>query len=283
MASHDYENEPQGAESFFELTIDKRTRRFLEVIEDFPNPTILEVGMGQGNFLKKISRQRADAQLYGIDISRAAIAAVREEDSFKGEFTIGDAQKLPFPTEFFDVVVIMDVLEHLNDPQKAILEAKRVLKPGGIFHFYFPCEGQPGTFDWFLRITNFLDLRDFTRIHFGHIQHFSQKEIKKIAMPHFSIATITYSTHWVSQVLHFLTLYLPKKLIGLFGGNIQKEIRDAYRPGKQQVAVIRPLTILKNAWLIFVVFPVSLIYEIEAKLLKHCSLGAQGLHFTCKK
>src|SRR3989344_7377704 len=99
MASHDYENEPQGAESFFELTIDKRTRRFLEVIEDFPNPTILEVGMGQGNFLKKISRQRADAQLYGIDISRAAIAAVREGDSFKGEFTIGDAQKLPFPTE----------------------------------------------------------------------------------------------------------------------------------------------------------------------------------------
>ncbi|MDP3014043.1 MAG: class I SAM-dependent methyltransferase, partial [Candidatus Subteraquimicrobiales bacterium] len=263
MSNYDYEKEPQGAASFFELKIDKRTERFLETIKDLSCPRLLEVGMGQGGFLKKIAELRPDAQLYGIDISNAAIKAVKEENSLKGEFVAGDAQELPFPRDFFDVVVIMDVLEHLENPQKAILEIKRVLKPGGIFHFFVPCEGQPFTLDRFLRETNFLGLGDFTKIHFGHIQYFSHADIEKLAGPHFPGAAITYSGHWISQILHFLTLYLPKKLISLLGKDIQTKTRDAYRPESGESLAVSSLVILKNFWLL-VTFPVSVIYKTEA-------------------
>lgn len=282
MLNYDYEKEHQGAVSFFELKKDKRSRRFLEAIKDLSHPSILEVGMGQGRFLKKIARLRSDAQLYGIDISKAAIEAAKEENSFKGQFIAGDAQELPFSCDFFDVVVIADVLEHLDNPQKAIWEVKRVLKPGGIFHFFVPCEEQPFTLDWFLRKTNFLSLKDFTKIHFGHIQYFSQTDIKRLTNPHFSKISITYSAHWISQIFHLLTLYLPKKLISLLGKNIQRKSRDAYKSEIEGGMANNPLSILKNSWLLFI-FPVSIIYEIEAQILKNFSFAAQGLHFTGQK
>lgn len=282
MPNYDYEKEPQGAESPFELKLDKRTKRFLDAIKGISCPKILEAGMGQGKFLKKIAKFRPDAQLYGVDISNTAIEAVQRENTLKGDFRVGDAQSLPFSGDFFDAVVIADVLEHLEDPQKAVLEAKRVLKFGGIFHFYVPCEGQPFTSDWLLRKTNFLNFRDFTKVHFGHIQYFSHEDIEKIVSPYFSDKSFTFSSHWVSQIFHFGTLYLPKKLISLLGKNIQIKTRDAYNPENCADKNAGFLAILKKIWLLLI-FPVSIIYEIEARVLKNCSFGAQGLHFTGKK
>lgn len=43
------------------------------------------------------------------------------------------AERLPFPDEYFDAVVMFDVLEHVQDDQMVAEEAGRVLKPGGLF------------------------------------------------------------------------------------------------------------------------------------------------------
>ena len=279
---YDYEQEPQGAESFFDLKIDKRSKRFLEAIKALHRPNILEVGMGQGQFLKKIAKLRPDVRLYGVDISKTAIGTARKDRALKGKFIVGDAQRLPFPKNHFNVVVIIDVLEHLDNPSRAILEAKRVLKPGGLFHFYVPCEGQPLTLCWFLRKTNFLGLKNFTKINFGHVQYFSQAEIKKLTDPHFSKIVISYSAHWISQLFHLLTLYLPKKLLFLLGRDTQRKLRDAYKPKAKKGSRRSLIAVLKSAWLILI-FPVSMVYEVEAMLLKNLSFGAQGLHFTGQK
>ena len=45
------------------------------------------------------------------------------------------AEALPSEDSSFDVVICVDVLEHVKDPQKAIAEIARVLKPGGMFCF----------------------------------------------------------------------------------------------------------------------------------------------------
>ena len=280
--SYDYDTNVQGVSPSFDLMLDKRTKRFLNSIKHLQNPVILEVGMGQGRFLKKIARLRPDARLYGVDISKLAIKVVKKENSLKGIFISADAQKLPFSEDFFNAVVIMDVLEHLNNPQKAILEAKRVLKAGGIFHFFVPCEGQPFTLNYFFEKTDFLNLKDFTKIYYGHIQHFSQADIKKLTSPYFSKISITYSVHWISQIFYFLVFYLPKKFIFLFGKDIQMKTRDAYRLEVKGGLADTSLVILKKLWLFFT-FPVSIIYEIEAQLLKNFSFTAQGLHFTGQK
>ena len=43
----------------------------------------------------------------------------------------GDAQQLPFPNEFFDLIICTEVLEHVTFPKKVLNEIERVLTPGG--------------------------------------------------------------------------------------------------------------------------------------------------------
>lgn len=50
----------------------------------------------------------------------------------------GDATKLPFPDESFDLVVALDVLEHLDDDASAARELRRVLRPGGVVVIFVP-------------------------------------------------------------------------------------------------------------------------------------------------
>jgi len=55
-----------------------------------------------------------------------------------GEFVVGSAEDLPFPSDAFDAVCSMGVLHHTPDTAGAVAEVKRVLKPGGrlIVMFY---------------------------------------------------------------------------------------------------------------------------------------------------
>ncbi len=66
----------------------------------------------------------------GVDVDRAALARAQERGL---ETAWADADEtLPFPDESFDVVVAAEVLEHLRLPERALAEAMRVLRPGGL-------------------------------------------------------------------------------------------------------------------------------------------------------
>jgi SAM-dependent methyltransferase len=55
-----------------------------------------------------------------------------------------DMQRLTFPSDFFDLIITQDVLEHVRQPEKAFSEIYRVLKPGGFHIFTIPFhEGRP--------------------------------------------------------------------------------------------------------------------------------------------
>jgi ubiquinone/menaquinone biosynthesis C-methylase UbiE len=68
----------------------------------------------------------------GIDISAEAIKKSKKKyPRFK--YFVADATNLPFPTSSFDCVVCSEVIEHVPEEEKVLLEAKRVLKNGGVF------------------------------------------------------------------------------------------------------------------------------------------------------
>jgi len=50
-------------------------------------------------------------------------------------FLQGRAEKLPFNKKSFDIVILANVLDHVENPENALLEVHRILKPNGIFHF----------------------------------------------------------------------------------------------------------------------------------------------------
>ncbi len=69
------------------------------------------------------------ARIVGIDISRASVRVAHER--LGACFVQGDALHTPIATQSADIVLMSDMLEHVEEPVRVIAEAARVLKPGG--------------------------------------------------------------------------------------------------------------------------------------------------------
>jgi len=89
--------------------------------------TILDVGCGTGLMLELLDRRH---RLVGTDLllEGLSLAATRNPDAL---LVRADATDLPFQENAFDLILLLDVLEHLDDTL-ALREARRVLRPGGL-------------------------------------------------------------------------------------------------------------------------------------------------------
>jgi ubiquinone/menaquinone biosynthesis C-methylase UbiE len=101
--------------------------------ERFRDRDVLEVGCGLGT--DGVNFARHGARYTGVDLTEASIELVRERFALEGlpaELRTADAENLPFPDDSFDLVYSHGVLHHTPDTQRAIDEAHRVLRPGGL-------------------------------------------------------------------------------------------------------------------------------------------------------
>lgn len=98
-----------------------------------PKLKILNIGCGTG---EESLALRLLGEVYSLDSSSEALEFCRKK-GLKNLYQ-GVAQRLPFGDSFFDLVVSLDVLEHLKDDVSAVNETKRVLKEGGIFICFVP-------------------------------------------------------------------------------------------------------------------------------------------------
>lgn len=96
---------------------------------------VLEAGCGVGAQSILLGGRSPKARFTSIDVStdslKQAEAAVRAQGCSNFTFRQADILHLPFEDGHFDAVFVCFVLEHLDDPDAALLELKRVLKPGG--------------------------------------------------------------------------------------------------------------------------------------------------------
>lgn len=90
--------------------------------------TLLDIGCGTGQFLETISKQRGGISLHGIDLSPSAVQSTCRRGI---KATEGDAQHIPFPDDSFSAVVAKHMIYHVDNPRKALLEMRRVARPGG--------------------------------------------------------------------------------------------------------------------------------------------------------
>jgi ubiquinone/menaquinone biosynthesis C-methylase UbiE len=110
-------------------------RRFRAMAAPPPTARLLDVGCGTGH--SRSVYAGAIGSYLGVDLSPAAIAAARATYP-DDEWQVADACRLPFADRSFDVVAFSSVLHHIPDFPRAVREAHRVLRPGGVAFAFDP-------------------------------------------------------------------------------------------------------------------------------------------------
>ena len=156
---------------------------------------ILDIGCGSGKFLSQFKNR--GWKCWGVEPSPAAAQRAKKLGL---DIFAGDLLEANYPENFFDLITLNHVFEHLFNPNEILLEISRILKPDGILRIYLP------------NIQS-LVARIFKSYWFNldiprHLYHFSPKTLGKILVKNgFRLKKIKYvsSTAGVLGSLQYLT------------------------------------------------------------------------------
>ncbi|KAK3083546.1 hypothetical protein FSP39_025199 [Pinctada imbricata] len=103
------------------------------------NSTVLDFGCGTGQVSPVLAKKFPSVTFYGIDLCQDAIKYCNDTYHFPNlQFMVSDVDMPADWNDKFDLVMLVDVLHDLSDPAKALTEAKRILKPGGLLYTLDP-------------------------------------------------------------------------------------------------------------------------------------------------
>ena len=109
-------------------------RAFLSDIAFPTRARVLEIGCGTGVLTRVLARWPDVDQVVGVDPAPALLGRARElaADLPNVTFQEADGRELPFENGSFDAVIFDSTLSHVPGPERALAEAFRVLRPGGL-------------------------------------------------------------------------------------------------------------------------------------------------------
>lgn len=93
--------------------------------------SLIDLGCGEGHFLAMIEKRFPKTSLTGVDLSDENILRASKLLS-RAKLIEADASHTKFPSSSFDVVSVLEVLDHVEDDGALLLEARRLLKPKGV-------------------------------------------------------------------------------------------------------------------------------------------------------
>lgn len=190
----------------------EKMRAIHRVTPEHSYEKVLEVGGGQSGLGAMLFPK---AHITNIDLDPSFENSPLNHQP-RVEFVCGDATKLPFEHNTFDAVTMFDLLEHVSDDKAAIVEAFRVLKPGGYLLLSTPNENWRFPYYKFMQSICPRDVEVMAE--WGHVRRgYSQQELEAlIQMPCQQMATFINP---ITVILHDISFShlspLPKTLTSI--------------------------------------------------------------------
>jgi len=150
--------------------------------------SMLDVGCGEGHTTKIIKNHYPFIDIKGCELEDEALQIAKKKDN-NIEFIQGSIYELKWKKSSFDLVMASEVLEHLEKPNEAIKEVKRVTKK----YCLFSVPNEP-----YWRIANIIRgayIKDLGNTP-GHIQHWNQNQFKNMLKKHFKNVKVKNSILW---------------------------------------------------------------------------------------
>lgn len=96
------------------------------------NKVVLEIGCGNGNGSKNIFKRFSPKKIVATDLDQKMVDLAKSRNTNSAiTFELGDATKLKYKSNSFDAIFSFGVIHHIPNWEGALVELKRVLKPGG--------------------------------------------------------------------------------------------------------------------------------------------------------
>ncbi len=175
------------------ISKDRLLRCLGKPLDSLKDKDVLEVGCGAGRFTEYLIK--SGAHVHSVDLSMAVeVNAGNMGNPANYRVAQADVYRLPFPSESFDTVFCIGVIQHTPSPEKTIEHLWKMVKPGGqliIDHY---------TFDWMYLIKPVLLYRFFLK---RMKPEKSKKAVEKIVRFFFPL-------HWKFQNSRLMTLLLNR-------------------------------------------------------------------------
>lgn len=233
----------------------KRLLEKLEIVKITPE-FILDAGAGTGQAIPVLFELYKKSQLAALDLSENMLQqSARHGKFFRSPHLVcADIENLPFADESFDLVFSSLSLQWCNDLNAALLEAKRVLKPGGLFVFstFGPDTLKELRHSWnqvdeVNHVNQFIDMHDIgdALLQDGYAEPVMEAEIM----------TVTYNT--VDEIMYDLKAIganvtankVQQSNKGLSGKSVLQTVRQSYETfRKDDVLPVTYEIVYGHAW-----------------------------------
>jgi ubiquinone/menaquinone biosynthesis C-methylase UbiE len=130
-----------------DMAFKARIKMIFEYLNVQPGDKVLDCGCGEGFYLKLLEKLYPEAKFWGVDYDPEILGRAKREVSARVKLMQGDIYRLPFKKNYFDKIILSEVIEHLDDDLKALRLVKNILKKGGALAITVPNANYPFFWD----------------------------------------------------------------------------------------------------------------------------------------
>lgn len=178
----------QHPEPYKRFFYGSRFRSVLDALDAGPDEEILDLGCGSGLYTRVLAER--GAHVTATEFAPRSLALAERNVGETGEnveFRLEDAQALTLPDERFDKVLLTEVIEHVPHPERAIAEAARVLRPGGVLVVSTPSRFSPMNLAYGLK-------RRIRRYGFNeHLHEFTPASFRRLVESHLRVERFEFA------------------------------------------------------------------------------------------